>query len=146
MITYSLTFCLYSIIIIIVISLRFELIGGKMHIKYFQKGFNYSQDGPGNRLVYHLHGCNLRCPFCQNYEIAAAREETSDTEYYTPQELCDLALDLRDRGNIGIAFQIADDILDVEGNADLVGKTLQKDEKQGKITLFSARCRQYFLS
>lgn len=38
---------------------------------------------------------------------------------------------------IGIAFQIADDILDVEGNADLVGKTLQKDEKQGKITFVS---------
>lgn len=68
MTTYSLTFDLYSIIIIIAISLRFELIGGKMHIKYFQKGFNYSQDGPGNRLVYHLHGCNLRCPWCSNPE------------------------------------------------------------------------------
>ena len=39
-----------------------------MNIKYFQKGFNYSQDGPGNRLVYHLHGCNLRCPWCSNPE------------------------------------------------------------------------------
>ncbi len=38
---------------------------------------------------------------------------------------------------IGIAFQIADDILDVEGNADLVGKTLQKDKKQGKVTFVS---------
>lgn len=32
----------------------------------FQKGFNYSQDGPGNRLVYHLSGCNLFCPWCSN--------------------------------------------------------------------------------
>ncbi len=32
----------------------------------FQKGFNFSQDGPGNRLVYHLSGCNLRCPWCSN--------------------------------------------------------------------------------
>lgn len=39
-----------------------------MKIKYFQKGFNYSQDGPGNRLVYHLHGCNFRCPWCSNPE------------------------------------------------------------------------------
>lgn len=34
----------------------------------FQKGFNYSQDGTGNRLVYHVQGCNLRCPWCSNPE------------------------------------------------------------------------------
>ena len=37
-------------------------------IRIFQKGFNYSQDGPGNRLVYHLSGCNLCCPWCSNPE------------------------------------------------------------------------------
>ena len=39
-----------------------------MNISYFQKGFNYSQDGRGNRLVYHLQGCNMRCPWCANPE------------------------------------------------------------------------------
>ena len=39
-----------------------------MELWYFQKGFNYSQDGPGNRLVYHLCACNLRCPWCSNPE------------------------------------------------------------------------------
>lgn len=38
---------------------------------------------------------------------------------------------------IGIAFQIADDILDVEGNQELVGKTLQKDAAQNKLTFVS---------
>jgi len=36
--------------------------------------------------------------------------------------------------NIGISFQITDDILDVTGNQELMGKKLQKDDAQGKIT------------
>ena len=70
------------------------------------------------------YGCSLRCPFCQNYEIASARESAGrgrtgpapityyegrherllDTAFYSPRDLCDIALGLRDRGNLGIAF------------------------------------------
>ncbi len=48
-----------------------------------RKGFNYSQDGPGNRLVYHLQGCNFSCKWCSNADSIPktnpnAREYTSD--------------------------------------------------------------------
>ena len=51
-----------------------------MIIRYFQKGFNYSQDGPGNRLVYHLQGCNLRCPWCSNPEGMDAAHPAKEEE------------------------------------------------------------------
>ena len=38
---------------------------------------------------------------------------------------------------LGLAFQIADDILDVTGDADLAGKRLQKDAGRGKATFVS---------
>jgi geranylgeranyl diphosphate synthase type II len=35
---------------------------------------------------------------------------------------------------LGLAFQIVDDLLDVSGNEAIVGKRLHKDENQGKLT------------
>lgn len=39
--------------------------------------------------------------------------------------------------DIGLAFQIADDLLDVEGDEELAGKALHKDEARGKATFLS---------
>ncbi|RUS48278.1 polyprenyl synthetase family protein [Cohnella sp. AR92] len=49
----------------------------------------------------------------------------------TPGQLA--ALELFGR-NIGLAFQIQDDILDVVGDETKLGKPLKSDEKQGKVT------------
>lgn len=39
--------------------------------------------------------------------------------------------------DIGLAFQIADDLIDAEGDATLAGKTLRKDEAAGKQTFLT---------
>ena len=54
-------------------------------MKILQKGFNYSQDGPGNRLVYHLQGCNFKCKWCSNPESMPI--ENPKAKDYTVDEL-----------------------------------------------------------
>ena len=47
-------------------------------MKIFQKGFNFAQDGPGNRLVYHVEGCNMHCLWCSNPEGMKQRKNDAD--------------------------------------------------------------------
>ena len=55
----------------------------------FERGFNYSQDGPGNRLVYHLQGCNMNCKWCSNPEGMSITPPIITSKDYIPSEYCD---------------------------------------------------------
>lgn len=56
-------------------------------MKILQKGFNYSQDGPGNRLVYHLQGCNFSCKWCSNADSIPL--DNPKAKEYSADELFD---------------------------------------------------------
>ena len=58
----------------------------------------------------------------------------------TPAQRQKLAGRARYRGyarNVGLAFQIADDLLDTQGDEEAAGKKLRKDEEAGKATFVS---------
>lgn len=60
---------------------------------------------PGSRILsVGSFGCNLRCPFCQNHEIALGTAESTGAVQMSPGEILEAAEKLRGRGNIGAAF------------------------------------------
>lgn len=73
---------------------------------------------PGSQILsVGSYGCNLRCPFCQNNSISWSNkviEYQYKAEYFAPEEIVKAALDLRDRGNIGIAFTYNEPLISYE--------------------------------
>ena len=73
---------------------------------------------PGSKVLsLGSYGCNLRCPFCQNYSISwsqKAFEYKDKADYYTPEEIVKAALDFRDRRNIGLAFTYNEPLIGYE--------------------------------
>lgn len=49
-------------------------------------------------------GCNMHCPFCQNFEISMADIHTSAYTSISPEKLISRAVSMRPKGNIGVAF------------------------------------------
>lgn len=79
-------------------------------------------------IVKHIEEMKTGCLIAYAVQAGAIIGNASSEEY--------TALTTYAR-KIGIAFQISDDILDVIGDSALMGKTLGKDAKQGKLTFVS---------
>lgn len=60
---------------------------------------------PGSTILsVGSYGCNLRCSFCQNCDIAQSDGSKLTLGRITPKELIDTAVSLQPRGNIGVAY------------------------------------------
>lgn len=85
---------------------------------------------PGSMILsVGSYGCNLKCPFCQNYEISAADKDTADTRYISPDELSEMASELKDKGNIGVAFTYNEPLVGWEYVRDTAVKVHERKMK-----------------
>ena len=73
---------------------------------------------PGSRILSAgSYGCNLRCPFCQNYEISWSEQAwkyAAEAQQVSPEELAETAAYYRNRGNIGVAFTYNEPLIGYE--------------------------------
>lgn len=93
--------------------------GGRLYAAGYGEVSALALDPIEKKPLYHFYpgslilsvgtiGCNLACRFCQNWEIAHA---TSPTKRLSPEELVDLAVHYRSRGNIGLAYTYSEPLV-----------------------------------
>lgn len=60
---------------------------------------------PGSMILsVGSYGCNFRCPFCQNHDIAKPADGLALCRYISPKDMVNQAVSLIERGNIGLAY------------------------------------------
>ncbi len=82
-------------------------------------------------------GCNLRCPFCQNYDISwseEAKRYAKTAETVSPEALVSLAEQTRSRGNIGIAFTYNEPLVGYEYVLDAAKLAKERGLKTVMVT------------
>lgn len=98
----------------------------KKPLKRFQKGKNILSVGS--------FGCNLKCSFCQNHNISMIGEEMARSEYKTPSQLVQIALNLSNRNNIGIAYTYNEPLIGYEFVRDCAKLAKEHDLKNVVVT------------
>lgn len=93
---------------------------------------------PGSMILsVGSYGCNLRCPFCQNYEITwseNAHRLSDRAEYLAPETLAEMAEQCRGRGNIGLAFTYNEPLIGYEYVRDTAKLVHERGMKNVLVT------------
>ncbi|HIW21314.1 MAG TPA: AmmeMemoRadiSam system radical SAM enzyme [Candidatus Dorea intestinavium] len=85
---------------------------------------------PGSKILsVGSYGCNLRCAFCQNYDISMQTLTNKDTIYLSPNALLEEAIKQKAFGNIGAAFTYNEPLISYEYVLDCA-KLLKKNDLQ----------------
>jgi len=116
--------------------------GGQLIAQNYGEVSSLALDPIEKKPLYHFYpgsmilsagswGCNLSCPFCQNYSIA---HQIPATRYMNPDELLEISLACREKGSIGLAFTYNEPFMWLEYIMD-VGPRLH--EQGQKVVLVS---------
>jgi len=90
---------------------------------------------PGSEILsVGSFGCNLKCSFCQNNDISMAGKNELETQFVTPDELIQLAMDLKPKGNIGIAYTYNEPLVGYEYIRDCAVLAKENDLKNVVVT------------
>ncbi len=88
---------------------------------------------PGSEILsVGSFGCNLRCPFCQNYTISQVDSLSASFRQMMPEELVNLALSFPD--NLGLAFTYNEPLISYEYVIDCARLLKEKDPSK-KVVL-----------
>ena len=83
---------------------------------------------PGHRILsVGSFGCNMKCPFCQNYRISCA--DSCENRDVSPEELVELAMQEKIHSNIGLAFTYNEPFINYEYIRDCFRLAKQKNLK-----------------
>lgn len=80
------------------------------------------------------YGCNLRCPFCQNSGISMPRGGNADTVDVSPEMLVQKALQLVEKGNIGVAYTYNEPLVGYEYVRDCASLVHESGMKNVVVT------------
>lgn len=91
---------------------------------------------PGSMILsVGSYGCNLRCPFCQNVSISLSDGRAQpESEYVSPEHLCEIALRYKTKGNIGIAYTYNEPLMSYEYVRDVARLIHEHDMKNVLVT------------
>ena len=90
---------------------------------------------PGSRILsVGSFGCNLACPFCQNYEISMADSGQAHWQEAAPEALAGLAQEYQSRGNIGVAFTYNEPLVGYEFVRDTARLVRERGMKNVLVT------------
>ncbi len=115
---------------------------GRLHSLNYGMVSSIALDPIEKKPLYHFHpgskilsagtfGCNFKCSFCQNWTIA---HDNPGVMEMTPDELVRKALELKERGNIGIAFTYNEPSIWFEFILDTSGKSKEAGLKNVLVT------------